>query len=393
MEKCISVVIIDDHPFQLALLKKEIEHQGVERINAFTNVDAALRWIESHKTDLVFCDLRMPGKDGIDAMLMLNDLDYQGGVVLISAVDISIISTVKAMCSDFSFRILRELTKPYDKQAIEEILALAPVSGVKNQSRNLTNYTKTSARDLLQAFESGEIVNFYQPLVSFHTNQITSLEALARWQHPEHGLLPPAAFIPLVEELRMGRKLFDAVLSNVFKDIKAGYLTNPVSINVCHSSLENPDFASDFLKRCADNQIDPGNFIIEITERETYRESVALYKNLSRLKIGGTRISIDDFGSGYSSLKKLSSLPFDEIKIDHSLVWGLTSEEKKQQIVSFICSLAKNLNIDVVAEGIEDKETWSLIEYYGATIAQGYYISRPLPVEQLNEQCLKKPLF
>jgi len=239
-------------------------------------------------------------------------------------------------------------------------------------------------QEFLFALAEGRVKNYYQPLVDVQSGEVLGYEALARWNHPIYGVLPPHYFLPIVERCRLSGELFQAVLSNVIYDMKHRGLTQNVSINVDHENLEDTAFSHYFLQQCLESEIDPSQITIEITERDTFQTSASLYKNLLKLRMNGVTVSIDDFGTGSSTFEKLAQLPFNELKIDRSFVQGVECDIKKRNIVVAICALAKSLNIRLVAEGIEDEVTLQAIREYGIDLCQGFYIDKPMPLEAIT---------
>ncbi len=381
MNKPLNAMVIDDHPLQITLLKQMLLRHDVN-VASFDGVDKAIAHAKSTNIDIIFCDLQMPNKDGIDMMEMLNQIGYCGKVVLVSAMELTIVTAVRAMCETFSFEVLGKLLKPYDESQVVEMLKRVGLEPIKN-----THFQQdicVQDQEFLFALAEGKVKNYYQPLADANSGEIIGYEALARWFHPIYGVLAPHNFLSIVERCHLSAELFDAVFSNVLYDMKNRGLKQHVSLNVDHDNLEDAEFANQFIARCQENGISPDRFTIEITERETFQTSPALYKNLLKFRMNGVTISIDDFGTGSSSLEKLAQLPFNELKIDRSFVQGLVHDPKKKNIVLAICALAKSLNISVVAEGVEDEVTLEAMRQYTVDVCQGYYIDKPMPLEAIT---------
>lgn len=381
MGKLLTALVIDDHPLQVIRLRQILVCQNVNVLTAECVFDA-LELVDCMKIDLVFCDLQMPGQDGIDMLEALNQRSFNGKVVLVSAMELAIVASVRAMCEGYSFEVLGKLLKPYNKHQVSKLLSqtMSKTSKVINSSPQI----EIEDQEFLFALGEGRIKNYYQPLIDASTGRTVGFEALARWCHPIHGVLSPYHFLPIVSRCSLYAELFDAVLNNALFDIKERGLKQKISLNVSHENLTEPCFFSYFFSRCNQHDVCPRQFIIEITERDTYNMSEVLYKNLLKLRMRGVTISIDDFGTGTSSLDKLARLPFNELKIDRSFIHGMLEDDKKLKIVLAICALAKNLNLSVVAEGIEDEMTFNAVKKYNIDILQGYYFSKPMPLESLK---------
>ncbi|WP_264408227.1 EAL domain-containing response regulator [Vibrio owensii] len=381
MNKPLNAMVIDDHPLQITLLKQMLLRHDVD-VASFDDVDKAIAHAKSANIDIIFCDLQMPNKDGIDMMEMLNQIGYRGKVVLVSAMELTIVTAVRAMCETFSFEVLGKLLKPYDESQVVEMLRRSGLEPVKNS--HFQQDICVQDQEFLFALAEGKVKNYYQPLADANSGEIIGYEALARWFHPIYGVLAPHNFLSIVERCHLSAELFDAVFSNALYDMKNRGLKQHVSLNVDHDNLEDTEFANQFIARCQEHGISPDRFTIEITERDTFQTSPALYKNLLKFRMNGVTISIDDFGTGSSSLEKLAQLPFNELKIDRSFVQGLVHDPKKKNIVLAICALAKSLNISVVAEGVEDEVTLEAMRQYTVDVCQGYYIDKPMPLEAIT---------
>ncbi len=381
MNTQLNVMVIDDHPLQTTILT-QILNRYCAQVTSFNGVDDAIQCAQRQHFDVIFCDIQMPGKDGIDMMEMLDQIQYQGQVVLVSAMELTIISAVRAMCEGFSFEVLGKLPKPYDENQVVELLSL--MKGEKTKKATFIQPIEVQDQEFLFALGEGRVKNYYQPLVDAQSGEVLGYEALARWSHPIYGVLSPYHFLPIVERCHLSAELFQAVLNNAIYDIKHRGLTQKVSINVDHENLEDPEFSHRFLQQCLENEIEPSQITIEITERDTFQTSAALYKNLLKLRMNGVTVSIDDFGTGSSTFEKLAQLPFNELKIDRSFVQGVECDMKKRNIVVAICALAKSLNIRLVAEGIEDEVTLQVMREYGIDLCQGFYIDKPMPLEAIT---------
>ncbi|WP_321284376.1 EAL domain-containing response regulator [uncultured Vibrio sp.] len=381
MNRTFNAMVIDDHPLQTTLLTHALRKHGAYVV-PFNCVDEAIMCAETTYFDVIFCDIMMPGRDGVDMMELLDQINFQGKVVIVSAMDLTIISAVKAMCSDFSFEVIGKLHKPYDQLEVADIVARM----LKNTQKKATFTPPIEVEDseFISALGDGRVKNYYQPLVGTKSGEVLGYEALARWYHPIYGVLSPYHFLPIVERCGLSKALFDAVFSNLIYDIKNRGFTQKVSINVDHANLEDTLFASRFLDQCQEHHIEPAQITIEITERDTFQASASIYKNLLKLRMNGVTVSIDDFGTGSSTFEKLAQLPFNELKIDRSFVHGIESDPKKRNIVVAIRSLAKSLNIPVVAEGVEDEATMKVMREYGIDLCQGFYINKPMPLEAIT---------
>lgn len=248
--------------------------------------------------------------------------------------------------------------------------------------------------DLSDSLEQGHLKLHFQPKVALKSWEIAGAEALIRWEHPQLGNVPPGRFIPNVEKSTLIDLMTDWVIDNALSQIKewrAKGLKIPISVNVSTRNLLNPDFAEIVLNHLERNKVDARYLELEITEGIMMFDFENSIRKLETLSGKGLRITIDDFGTGFSSLSYLSRIPADQIKIDQSFIRKISIDEKAEQIVDTAIRLAHNLGQLVVAEGVEDRETLDILERMDCDEVQGFFISRPLPAAEFFEWCNNWP--
>ena len=241
--------------------------------------------------------------------------------------------------------------------------------------------------DLRKAVERCELELHYQPQVDTRNGAVVGAEALLRWKHPEHGLVPPFKFIPLAEEMgligELGEWALREACSQVMAFAEQGLKLPKVSVNV--SALQfNRGFARTVQKILEDTGLDPATLELELTEGLLMDDASATVKSLQALKEIGVSLSIDDFGTGYSSLSYLSRFPLDELKIDRGFVTKFQESDNDASVVLAIIALAKSMNLRLVAEGVETQEQYQFLIGNGAHIIQGYLFSEPVTAEALK---------
>ncbi|GAA1636027.1 putative bifunctional diguanylate cyclase/phosphodiesterase [Actinoplanes couchii] len=245
----------------------------------------------------------------------------------------------------------------------------------------------TLLSELRQGVERGELVVFYQPKVELATGAACGAEALVRWQHPERGLLGPAAFVPLAEESGLidlvTAEVLEQALAQIAEWERIGYAL-PVSVNIPARSLADDSFPVTIVEALARHGVRPGLLTLEITESAVIGDTQLAGEVLQELRAYGVKISIDDFGTGYSSIAHLRDMPPHELKIDRSFVMRMSENSRDETIVRAVVDLAKNLHLRVVAEGVEDESAMRALRELGCHEAQGYHISRPLPAADLT---------
>lgn len=256
----------------------------------------------------------------------------------------------------------------------------------------------TLMADLRSAIEDSSLSVYYQPLIDFKSGLVVRFEALLRWKHPVHGMVPPDQFIPFAEQTGVIQPLTDWVIKNVLQQTqqwhRAGHDLG-VAVNISMRNLLDPGLPDRIALLLDETPARSRGGVqllsLEITEGVLMADPERAVERLSRLRGLGVRLSIDDFGTGYSSLAYLSRLPVNEMKIDRSFILGIAEDPSKAAIVRAALDLGHNLRLEVVAEGVEDQRTWDLLFALGCDTAQGYYMSRPMPAEAVLPWLLNSP--
>ena len=240
--------------------------------------------------------------------------------------------------------------------------------------------------ELRRAIEGGELVLHYQPKAELRTGRVCAVEALVRWQHPQRGLVPPDAFLPVAEQTGLIEPLTRWVLATALAQVGrwgAGFDGLTMAVNVSARNLGRLDFADTVLAALAAAGVAAGRLVLEITETALLADPGVAADVLARVSAAGVRVSVDDFGQGQTSLGHLAQLPLHELKIDKSFVLDLPGNPAHAAIVRSVVDLGHNLGLQVVAEGVETYEIVALLTATGCDIAQGYLLARPMPADHL----------
>ncbi|TVO34911.1 EAL domain-containing protein [Vibrio algivorus] len=380
----LKILLVDDQILQLSALSFQLKNLGVEGLTQCTNAMEALSIAEDEQFDIIFTDLMMPEIDGVTFINKLGSLGFSGSLVIISSLDDIIRETVKYMANKLNFSNIYELRKPLSPAKLQDILKDSLMSrDVVNELKQFET-SKVSIDDVRYALKNGQFINFYQPQIDYQSKIMVAVEVLARWKHPEYGMVFPNEFLPIIEAEKLENELFKVILDNTLEVLSSGELNCKVSINVTQSDLEIEGFSDYFIQQCNKYNVSSELFTVELTERGIYEDTVNLIGNIVRLRMHGVGISIDDFGTGNSSYLKIAQLPFTEIKIDRSFVDKCFHNEAKLSIIKSICTLSNNMDLKLVSEGVEDRETWLLMKELGVNICQGYYTGRPVSIEALK---------
>jgi EAL domain-containing protein (putative c-di-GMP-specific phosphodiesterase class I) len=243
--------------------------------------------------------------------------------------------------------------------------------------------------DLRAGIARDELRVHYQPRVELATGRVVGVEALVRWQHPERGLLPPAAFVETAENSGLIRELGLWVLRAACRQGVAWHEAAPdappleIAVNLSARQLADPRLPALVESVLEETGLDPSTLVLEMTETALMADADAALGALRALRSLGLRLAIDDFGTGYSSLVYLKRFPVNELKIDRSFVEGLGSDPEDTAIVTSVIELAHAVGIQAVAEGVETEEQWRALLTLGCDLAQGYLFARPLPADEV----------
>ena len=244
--------------------------------------------------------------------------------------------------------------------------------------------------ELRRAVEAGHLSVAYQPLFNLASGKLTGFEALARWQHPVQGLISPAVFIPIAEETALIGPLTDFILDSACRQLKlwqsrsAAFAGLSIQVNVSGNDIAHSAFAQRVTRAIVAARLQPNHLTLELTENVLMDRVDGAVDTLTRLRDLGVGLSIDDFGTGYSSLSYLSTLPIDSLKIDASFVRGMRNGSKEAEVVRAIVTLGASLGKSVIAEGIETESQFDQLRGMGCESGQGYHLSRPLAVENVE---------
>lgn len=331
--------------------------------------------------EIVIIDLNLIGSDdGIGLLRFLGELKSTAKVILLSGMDEKIIGTAIHLGRSYGLTMLAGYQKPVDVKILIELL---------RDAKGASTGTELSVSRLQEALRAKEFVLYYQPIVDLHSETIHSVEALVRLQLKGQELMFPDSFIPFCEQSGFIVELTHWVIEESFRQLQALNqlgIDIGMAINCSAKYLTDLDVPERILKMCNAYQLNPSKITLEITETVLMNKTQMIMDILARLRIKGFSLSIDDFGTGFSSLIELYRMPFNELKIDKSFVSELTHDKDAHTITKVILTLAKELNLKTtVAEGIETRETLEALKAIGGHLGQGFYFSKALPAHALIE--------
>ena len=254
------------------------------------------------------------------------------------------------------------------------------MTNVRAQKSVRTPISAASAHDALRR---GQLVPFFQPLIELRTGRLVGFEALARWKHPELGLIPPDGFIFLAEEDGWIDELTQELLKEALKSVSSLPSSLTLSFNISPNQLSNLRLPQLLRKAAGGTGFSLERLVIEVTESALLGDMESTLQIAKELKAMGCRISLDDCGTGYSSLLHLQSLPFDELKVDRSFVSSMTHSPQSRKIAAAVLGLGHSLGLRTVAEGIETREQAEMALILGCEVGQGWFYGKPAPAEEL----------
>ncbi|WP_421239670.1 EAL domain-containing response regulator [Aeromonas enteropelogenes] len=378
------IMVVEDHAFQRKTLLHQIRSLGYQQLLEAQDGLSALALCQHHQVDILICDLRMPGMDGMALLRRLSLGGFKGGIILSSALEDDVVAAVLRMSAAYGLQVLGRLEKPSSPQQIRQLIdTWSPGQEPQHSEEGYG----IDVVELQLALERDQILPWYQPKVSFVTGQWVGMEALARWQHPEYGMISPARFIPLAENNGLIDQLTEVIINKSLRDghlwEETGLSLN-LSMNLSTTSLIEGDLCHSLINQCQRWSINPELITLEVTESSFVQDLGKSLEVLTRLRMHGFGLSIDDFGTGYSSMQQLALLPFTELKLDRSFVDRCYADPSRLAIIESSIELARKLGLKSVAEGVEDEQTWRQLAALGCDVCQGFFSARPMPRHELK---------
>jgi EAL domain-containing protein (putative c-di-GMP-specific phosphodiesterase class I) len=314
----------------------------------------------------------------------LVDRKYRGQLVLVSGEEERVLQTVQRLVKAHGIDVVGHLQKPVTRPMLATLLgSWAPPRGERRSRPGRIAY---SVERIREAIEREELELFYQPKVAVGSGEFVGVEALVRWRHPEDGLVYPDQFIAIAEANGLIDALTRAVVRVAITQAKAWHdhgTPLKVAVNVSMDNLNALDFADFVAAQANEAKLPPAMLTLEVTESRLMQDMRGPLETLTRLRLKRFGLSIDDFGTGHSSLAQLRDIPFDELKIDRSFVHGIATDETVRAIYHASLGMAQQLRMRIVAEGVEDADDWAFLRGTGCDFAQGYFIGKPMPVGEM----------
>lgn len=357
----------------------EICNYNSSYINNASKIDDALE----NSPNIIVLDLVMPNMDGIEVLRMLSDKKIDSGIILSSGFDQRVLKSAAMLANELGLNILGLLNKPF---RLDEIKALLEKQQLFSPSKNSSSF-QVDLEKIDVAIKQNQFQVYFQPKINLATGNIVGCEALTRWIHPEAGMIPPINFIPFAEQSGQINEITRIVIEQGLEMLNnldsVGYKLR-LAINVPANLLVDIGFTDKLMEKLNNSNIDADAIIIEVTESDVMNELSSGLDVVTRLRMKGVHLSIDDFGTGHSSMERLATIPFTELKLDKSFIDALTDDSTRKIIISSI-KLGHELGMSVIAEGVEDIETYQDLQSLGCDEVQGYFIAKPMPPHEFIE--------
>jgi len=380
-----AALVIDDDAFTRKTTALVLKKLGAATVHEACNGEEALALLGAPTiVDVILCDLTMPEVDGVETLRRLAEHHRSARVILASGADARVLRAAREMGLAFGLPTVQIVAKPVTVAKLREAIAEpspAPAGRIGGPG------TRITIDELERGLAAAELIAYYQPKVSFATGRLVGVEALVRWKHPVYGVLSPFAFLPLAQRAGKLEELTDLVLETATAQCAAwqaeGIIAG-VSVNLPMVSLLSRELPGRIGAILAAHGLAPGQLTLEVTEDGWLQQEAIARETVTRLRVHGFGLSIDDFGTGYSTHQQLLNAPFNELKLDQSFVGKALDDPESRIVLESTIRMAHQLDLEVVAEGVETRAQWALLADLGCDVAQGYLVARPMPGCELS---------
>jgi EAL domain-containing protein (putative c-di-GMP-specific phosphodiesterase class I)/CheY-like chemotaxis protein len=376
-----SVLIIDDQQVARQWTRGVLGGFGIELIEDASSASDALKAVTKRgaRFDLVLCDLRMPGKDGIETLRMLASMGLECAVAILSVENERVIESAGLLASMRGLNLVGTVAKPLSAEKLESVLQHV----IAAKSPRLPPALEITDEELHAAFAAGQLEIHYQPMVHMFSGECIGAEAMVRWMHPRHGLLNADVVVPLVERspallAQLTTMTVREALSTCARWHADGHAIG-VSVNLSPQAFDQLELPDVVEAVAMEHNVLPGSVTLEVAET-TLPNNLAMWVDIAaRFRIKGFRLALDNFSGRLSAIDEILQIPFSEVKFDRAIVQGCAQTAAKRAVVEAGLAMARNLKLKTVAIGVSHHPDWELLASLGCDVAQGYFIAHPMP--------------
>jgi EAL domain-containing protein (putative c-di-GMP-specific phosphodiesterase class I)/AmiR/NasT family two-component response regulator len=373
-------LVAEDHDFQRVTLVKMLEGLGAGIVHEAADGSMALNILQdpARPVDIVISDLEMPGMDGMEFVRHLAETGARISIILASALEPKVLESVATMSHVYGINLLGVVEKPLTPGKLLPLIKCFRITQAKPGRLAGSTF---ALKEIVAGLRNDEFEPFFQPKIDLATGKVKGAEALARWRHAKLGIVAPYGFIKPLEDNGLINELTWVMLAKAAAFCRTWRATGvdaTVSVNLSVESLNEVSIADRVTQLVRDQNVEPRHIVLEVTESAAATQVGIALENLARLRMKGFGLSIDDYGTGYSSMQQLTRIAFTELKIDQSFVMTAAKQTTSRVILESSLEMAKKLNITSVAEGVETQSDFDLLRSLRCDMAQGYFIARPL---------------
>lgn len=377
----LRVLVLEDHAFQRAVAVSMLQSLGCHEVFEASDGAQALALLdEIGSVDIALCDLQMEGMDGLEFLQRVGASGQVKSIIISSSLSADLRLAVHQMVRLLGLDLLGDVGKPLHAQVLADLLNRF-VSGSSIGECPPTTVAMASEESVRRALADGQLHAWYQPKFNLRSGEICGVEVLCRWLHPTRGIIAPALFVPVLERCGLLDELLFLQLDQALKVQRSaraqGFVLN-LAFNLQAVQLASAELTASLKNILSRHAAQGSGLTFELTESGLLEAPAASFENLVRLRMMGCRLSIDDFGAGFSSLQRLCQLPFNEIKLDADFVRNLEHEPRCRAAISSTLALGETLGMAVVIEGIETDAQRRELLALGCTQGQGYWYARPM---------------
>jgi len=383
----LTALVVDDSVVQANHAANLCRETGASVFSGHNGLEA-LEILRREQIDVALIDLEMPIMDGVELISQIASEKLVQHIIILSSKDASLISSVGTMAETEGLTVLSTIAKPISAEQI--VYCFDSIRNVRSKSKPVEDHKESNYEPTFDEISKGIIEQHfflnYQPKVTAKGLLFKGVEALARWDHPERGRVPPDTFIPAAEKYELIGTLTTTIFGQALsqkKEWRDKGLDLNLALNLSPLSLRNSDFADRLADFVLKRDVKTSELTLEVTENVLFGDLAKSLGILARLRLKGFNISIDDYGTGFSNAEQLSNIPATELKLDRSIISGISSRPKIRSIVENTLRIANDLKLKTVAEGVETKEDLSILLELGIDELQGYYFSKPLSSDLL----------